>query len=81
MKQLYKRAIYTAKQNVLGTVESSQPINSILAKHSTINKENIKLLMYRLSKMLQFKQDASKILKNLIEAEHSFDEYKMPANK
>lgn len=61
MRELHKRAIYTAKQFVKQTVESSQPINSILAKNESINKENIKLLMYRLTKMLEVKSDARKI--------------------
>ena len=48
MRELHKRAMYTAKQYVMGTAESTQPICSLLAKHHSITKENIIMLMYRL---------------------------------
>ena len=58
LKQLHRRAIYTAKVLTKQTVESQTPICMTLSKHDTVNKENIKLLMYRIQKMYQVKQDA-----------------------
>ena len=44
-------------------------------KHETVNKENIKILMYRLQKMYQLKADVRKILSMFLQLEHNCSNY------
>ena len=52
MSRLHARASYTCKVLTKQLVESQSPICMILAKQDTVNKENIKLLMYRCEKTI-----------------------------
>ena len=70
MYELHSRANYTAKVLTKNTVESQQPILNTLSKYESVNKDNIKLLMYRCQILFQVKQEAQKILTLLIRLEH-----------
>ena len=69
-KQLHQRACYTAKVLTKQVVEAHQPISNILSKLESVTKENIMLLLYRLQKIYQAKQDAQKILQLFLKLEH-----------
>ena len=51
IKHLHERAVFTAKTLTAQTVEGHQPITFTLSKHGTVNKENVKLLLYRIQKL------------------------------
>jgi len=51
MRSLHERAMYTVKVLTVQTVESHQPIMHTLSKYDTVNKENVRLLLYRCQRM------------------------------
>ena len=58
MQALHGRATHSIKVLTKQTVESQQPICNTLSKHESVNKENIKLLLYRLQQMYSIKSEA-----------------------
>ena len=51
-------------------VEGQAPICYLVSKHDSINKENVKNLLYRCEKLYEVRADVEKIFQNFIKLEH-----------
>lgn len=61
MKQVHKKAVYTAKMLTMEMIEGQAPICYIVSKYDNISKENIKNLLYRCEKLYLVRSDVEKI--------------------